>query len=155
MDGSDCPYTSMSERWSLVGALIERDHLPIVLAVWSLPPPWHPRNITGLARRPLRARSRGNQCKKVTIGDPGRRPHNSLSQGNSSSTLRVVRSRRFHWTPSWLATPVHCTPRLSGNTRTTCSFDWWLVVDVGLFWDKRTAGWLLVAGLFWEKSIDG
>jgi hypothetical protein len=31
----------------------------------------------------------------------------------------------------------------------------WLVTDAGLFWEKGTAGWLLVAGLLWEKSSVG
>jgi hypothetical protein len=26
-----------------------------------------------------------------------------------------------------------------------CSFDWWLMAGAGLFWEKRTADWLLVA----------
>jgi hypothetical protein len=30
----------------------------------------------------------------------------------------------------------------------TCSFDRWLVAGVGLFWEKSTAGQLLVTGLF-------
>jgi hypothetical protein len=28
------------------------------------------------------------------------------------------------------------------------SFGWWLMAGAGLFCDKSTAGWLLVAGLF-------
>jgi hypothetical protein len=29
-----------------------------------------------------------------------------------------------------------------------CSIGWWLMVGAGLFWEKSTAGWLVVAGLF-------
>jgi hypothetical protein len=29
-----------------------------------------------------------------------------------------------------------------------CSFGWWLMAGADLFWEKSTAGWLLVAGLF-------
>jgi hypothetical protein len=38
---------------------------------------------------------------------------------------------------------------------TACSFDWWLMIDADLFWEKSTAGWLLVAGFLWEKSTAG
>jgi hypothetical protein len=31
----------------------------------------------------------------------------------------------------------------------------WLVADAGLFWEKSTADWLLVADLLWEKSAAG
>jgi hypothetical protein len=31
---------------------------------------------------------------------------------------------------------------------TACSFGWWLMAGAGLFREKITAGWLLVAGLF-------
>jgi hypothetical protein len=31
---------------------------------------------------------------------------------------------------------------------TACSFGWWLMAGAGLFGEKNTAGWLLVAGLF-------
>jgi hypothetical protein len=34
-----------------------------------------------------------------------------------------------------------------------CSFGWWLMTGVDLFWEKSTAG--LVADLFWEKSTVG
>jgi hypothetical protein len=36
-----------------------------------------------------------------------------------------------------------------------CMFGWWLMTSAGLFWEKSTAGWLLVAGLLWEKSTAG
>jgi hypothetical protein len=36
-----------------------------------------------------------------------------------------------------------------------CLVGWWLMVGTGLFWDKSTAGWLLMAGLLWEKSTSG
>jgi hypothetical protein len=26
-----------------------------------------------------------------------------------------------------------------------CSFGWWLMAGAGLFWEKSTTGWLLVA----------
>jgi hypothetical protein len=29
-----------------------------------------------------------------------------------------------------------------------CSFGWWLMAGTGLFWEKNTAGWLLMAALF-------
>jgi hypothetical protein len=38
---------------------------------------------------------------------------------------------------------------------TACSFGWWLMAGAGLFWEKSTADWLLVAGLLWEKSTAG
>jgi hypothetical protein len=31
---------------------------------------------------------------------------------------------------------------------TACSFGWWLMAGADLFWEKSTAGWLLMAGLF-------
>jgi hypothetical protein len=40
-------------------------------------------------------------------------------------------------------------------SRAACSFGWWLMAGADLFWDKSTAGWLLVAGLLWEKSTAG
>jgi hypothetical protein len=36
--------------------------------------------------------------------------------------------------------------------QTACSFGWWLMAGAVLFRKKSTIGWLLVAGLFWEKS---
>jgi hypothetical protein len=33
-----------------------------------------------------------------------------------------------------------------------CSFSWWLVADVDLFWEKSIAAYLLVAGLFRERQ---
>jgi hypothetical protein len=36
-----------------------------------------------------------------------------------------------------------------------CSVGWWLMAGAGSFWEKSTAGWLLVAGLLWEKSTAG
>jgi hypothetical protein len=38
---------------------------------------------------------------------------------------------------------------------TACSVGWWLMAGAGLFWEKSTAGWLLVADLLWEKSTAG
>jgi hypothetical protein len=32
----------------------------------------------------------------------------------------------------------------------TCSFGWWLMACANLFWEKNTAGWLLMTDLLWE-----
>jgi hypothetical protein len=34
------------------------------------------------------------------------------------------------------------------NKLAACSFGWWLMAGAGLFREKSTASWLLVAGLF-------
>jgi hypothetical protein len=36
----------------------------------------------------------------------------------------------------------------SANQFIACSFGWWLMAGAGLFSEKSTADWLLVAGLF-------
>jgi hypothetical protein len=60
-------------------------------------------------------------------------------------------------TPAWR--PGHRSCWCSGSNltacSTACSFGWWLMAGAGLFWEKSTAGWLLVAGLLWEKSTGG
>jgi hypothetical protein len=43
----------------------------------------------------------------------------------------------------------------SDSRRVACSVGWWLMAGAGLFWEKSTAGRLLVVGLFWEKSTVG
>jgi hypothetical protein len=35
------------------------------------------------------------------------------------------------------------------------SVGWWLMAGADFFWEKSTAGWLLVAGSFGEKSTAG
>jgi hypothetical protein len=47
----------------------------------------------------------------------------------------------------------HRLPPAGGvRAPSACSVGWCLVAGAGLFWEKSTAGWLLVADLLWEKS---
>jgi hypothetical protein len=44
---------------------------------------------------------------------------------------------------------------LDHSKKFSSSVGWWLMAGAGFFWEKSTAGWLLVAGLLWEKSTAG
>jgi hypothetical protein len=50
---------------------------------------------------------------------------------------------------------IPCTPTHTLIEVSARSFGWWLVVGAGLFREKTIAGSLLVADLFYEKSIIG
>jgi hypothetical protein len=47
------------------------------------------------------------------------------------------------------------SPTESTLPLTACSVGRWLMAGAGVFWEKSTAGWLLVAGLMWEKNTTG
>jgi hypothetical protein len=57
---------------------------------------------------------------------------------------------RQHTQNIWFALLVSTSCKVKAS-----SFGWWLMAGAGLFWEKSTAVWLLVADLFWEKSTFG
>jgi hypothetical protein len=70
---------------------------------------------------------------------------------------------RGPWTPHgpiWSGPPtanLYLPKDFSQTTTnpTACSFGWWLMAGADLFWEKSTAGLLLVASFIWEKSTTG
>jgi hypothetical protein len=62
---------------------------------------------------------------------------------SKSQTTKSIK-RRENWFDG------NGTRRHFGRSLATaaCSVGWWLMTDAGLFWEKSTAGWLLVAGSF-------
>jgi hypothetical protein len=92
---------------------------------------------------------------------------------NDLRTMRVDNNRNWHrlyiWKSCWLIKTcegkkcgltnklgasnwVFRTCWLSAIISAACSFGWWLMAGAGLFWEKSTVVWFLMADLFWEKK---
>jgi hypothetical protein len=98
----------------------------------------------------------GAWCGEATADEPVRGVHRP--RGVHSRKIPALAPRR---PATRRATTVNtrrrgiraCAPApCSSMFGWACSVGWCLIVGAGLFWEKSTVDWLLMADLFWEKS---
>jgi hypothetical protein len=120
---------------------------------WS--PSWCSRVSMARAQGTPARRSAGPGTDPVVAGAAGDGRWHRGSLENLVTGWTAAASKRQWLIVGFVAYPAWPHAGSSSTHEAACSVGWWLMADAGLFWEKSTVGWLLMADFFWEKSTAG